>query len=327
MSEGRDAILAFVTPPDPHDRLFHAAFSRPSLLREFLEHYLDADVAALLDLDRVEVVQESFVDPDLQKHSSDLLVEVGRRDTPDDTTSIYILLEHKSYPDADTPLQLLRYMVAIWQRDRAAGRPLRPIVPVIVHHGPRPWTPRTLRALVEPPVALARFVPHFDCVVVDLSRIPDEDILARESPEVRVVALVLKHVFGPLREQLDVVGRELASAARQPGGEDFVETVLTYLAGAGERLQRGDLARLLRSIPEGRSMMPTIADEYRAEGAAPVLVLLRQTIADVLRFRFGTLPAVLERRLERADLETLEALRPQLLRADTLADVTAQLPD
>ena len=65
---------------------------------------------------------------------------------------VYVLVEHKSYSDSEAVLQMLSYMVRIWQRHvngkgnegrtaRAArARTLPPIIPLLAYSGTRPWT-------------------------------------------------------------------------------------------------------------------------------------------------------------------------------------------
>jgi len=77
----------------------------------------------------------------LIEESADLLYHVNLHKQGD--AYLYILLEHKSYPDPQTPFQLLRYLVRIWERDSREGEDLRPIVPVVVYHGQERWRAAT----------------------------------------------------------------------------------------------------------------------------------------------------------------------------------------
>jgi len=56
-------------------------------------------------------VPGSFVDENLAQHHSDLLFQLQLKNG--DPAFAYLLLEHKSSPDAATALQLLRYIVRI----------------------------------------------------------------------------------------------------------------------------------------------------------------------------------------------------------------------
>jgi len=60
---------------NPHDKFFKEIFTRRSVVRQFLAHYLPPDVVDLLDLNAIEVTKDSFVDPHLKEYSSDLLLK------------------------------------------------------------------------------------------------------------------------------------------------------------------------------------------------------------------------------------------------------------
>lgn len=49
-------------PANPHDQFFKYALGQPQAAREFLRHYLPAEISATLDLSEVELVKDSFVD-------------------------------------------------------------------------------------------------------------------------------------------------------------------------------------------------------------------------------------------------------------------------
>ena len=79
-----------------HDKFFRETFAEPVMAAEFLRHYLPPDLAAALDLDRLEVLKESFVDEEFKEHFSDLLCRVPLK--TGSAVFIYILIEHKSSP-------------------------------------------------------------------------------------------------------------------------------------------------------------------------------------------------------------------------------------
>jgi predicted transposase/invertase (TIGR01784 family) len=99
-----------LTTPNPHDHFFKASWSRPEVAKGFLTHYLPAEVRAVLDLNTLRLSKDSFIDEALQGHYSDLLYHVERYSGQG--VYVYVLMEHKSYPDRWTVFQLLRYISA-----------------------------------------------------------------------------------------------------------------------------------------------------------------------------------------------------------------------
>ena len=104
---------------NPHDKFFKETFTRLEVARDFFANYLPEGVTTVLNLDTLALQSGSFIDPDLQEQFADLLYRVALHD--DSEAYLYILLEHKSYPDLQTPFQLLRYLVRIWERDGREG--------------------------------------------------------------------------------------------------------------------------------------------------------------------------------------------------------------
>ncbi len=115
----------------PHDEFFSYVFSDPENARDFLKENLPAEALSLLNLDTIRISKESFVDEELRSHQSDILIEAALC-SPGEPAFIYILVEHKAYPDKWALLQLLSYPVKIWKGKR--GKKLPVIIPVIFYH-------------------------------------------------------------------------------------------------------------------------------------------------------------------------------------------------
>lgn len=150
---------------NPHDRFFKETFTRIEVARDFFANYLPRPVVDVLDLESLTLQSGSFIDSDLQEQFADLLYQVDlHADVPgpgEDSAYLYLLLEHKSYPDPNTPFQLLRYLVRIWERDVQGEKALRPIVPVVVYHGRERWRVATeFGGLFDAPEALRAYWPQ-----------------------------------------------------------------------------------------------------------------------------------------------------------------------
>lgn len=123
---------------NPHDHFFKESFSRPEVAHSFFENYLPASVLNILDLNTLVLQKDSFIDPDLSEHFSDLLYQADTRDGR--SVFVYLLLEHKSDPERWTPVQLLGYLLRIMEQTiRQKTRQLPVVVPLVVYHGQRRW--------------------------------------------------------------------------------------------------------------------------------------------------------------------------------------------
>jgi predicted transposase/invertase (TIGR01784 family) len=81
---------------NPHDRFFKEVFSHPEAAAEFFAAFLPKEIVALLDISKLEPIKDSFIDPSLQEHLSDLIYSVPLKNGSQ--AYIYALIEHKSAP-------------------------------------------------------------------------------------------------------------------------------------------------------------------------------------------------------------------------------------
>jgi len=212
-----------------HDKLFKEVWSDLDNARTFLENYLPPDLLAVMDLKSLEIHKGSFVEKNLKEYHSDLLYRVN---TSQSQAFIYILFEHKSYPDSLIHLQLLKYMAGIWTlalKQNRSGK-LSPIVPLVMYHGKKAWVaPESFSGLFEGDLDQTRtYIPDFRYLLFDLTRFSDEEI--RGTILVRVVLLMLKYVFNPaFEDKLPGIFRLFSDLLRQETGLQTLETLLRYL--------------------------------------------------------------------------------------------------
>ncbi|MBD3314867.1 MAG: Rpn family recombination-promoting nuclease/putative transposase, partial [Chitinivibrionales bacterium] len=248
---------------NPHDLFFKEVFGQKEAALGFFRAYLPSEVFALLEPDSLERVNAAFVDQELTEHFSDILYAVSIQGMP---AYLYLLFEHKSYVDEQTPLQLLRYMVRIWEshlkEDRTAKR-LPVIIPLVLYHGPERWKVGCdFRNLFEVNEVLTRYIPTFAAEIYDLSHLPDEEI--RGELLVRASLLVMKYIFDPaLIEHLPRILLLWEEVARAKGAKECLEIVIRYLASTLPAENRSDLSRaVVTAIKESEVIMPTIAQKW-----------------------------------------------------------------
>jgi len=316
---------------NPHDRFFKDLFSRSEAAQDFLRYYLPAELVNLLDLSSLEVGKDSFIDPDLQTHFSDLLYKV-RLHTGEET-HVYVLFEHKSYPDPLIALQVLRYMVRIWEQGLKQNQPLLPVIPLVVYHGLTRWrVSLNFTDLFNLPQAMKPYVPEYAYWLCDLSRYSDEEI--RGVVTLRVGLLLLKYI---LREDLGAHLREilalLQDLSRQRTGLDYLQTILRYLAGSTDKISPDELRQAVTQVfAEGEDLMPTIAEQWieqglmeglargreegREEGREAALIVLRRTLSN----RFEVPLDYFDEILQSLDLAEITQLSEAAFETDSLAD-------
>lgn len=124
---------------DPHDKFIRETFSRKDVAAGFLDGNLPGEIRKNVNLATLSIVKDSFIDKELKEHFSDILYTVKYRKTD---MFIYLLFEHKSYPDQLSGFQILRYETKIWEqylKQNPKAKKLPPIFPMLLYHGQAEW--------------------------------------------------------------------------------------------------------------------------------------------------------------------------------------------
>lgn len=200
--------------PTPHNNFFHFALSHLPNARGLIETQLSQAALAELDLGSLQLLPGSFIDPDLSEKFSDLLFSVNlnaeRSAGMKDEVLVYFLFEHKSQSDPLTVLQLLSYIVRIWEKRLRDGVPLCPVVPLVVYHGEAGWTAaRSMAELIPASAGLAEYQIRFQPLLLDLSRLDDDQIAGE--PLLRNTLRLLK--YSRSKQLVDKLGDNSADRA------------------------------------------------------------------------------------------------------------------
>jgi predicted transposase/invertase (TIGR01784 family) len=314
---------------NPHDRFFRRTFGDRELALEYLRHYLPPEVRQQLDLDTLRLTSTSLVDEELAEHQNDLLYEVAT--TAGQELYLYILIEHKSYPDKWVLLQLLRYMVKLWQKEVAEGHTgntavLRPILPLIVYHGYPVWPFSTNFAdyFASASPAIQPYLPQFTAVLHDLSVTANQEIAG--TPSLQALLLALRHILDQqLAERFEWFIRTIFAISQEPHGYQLLQLIVYYYGVATTKINRQEMERVLKlQGNEGEKLMRTVAMEYqeealekgRQEGA---VVGQQQAVLSFLKARFMVVPAFVELRLKQVqDTAVLNSAITQAAQVTTL---------
>ncbi len=299
---------------NPHDAFFKQFLSKPEIAADFLTQHLPSELLALLALPTLAEQKESFVDEALRSHFGDLLYQVQTKGGK--PLYLYLLFEHKSYPDDDVAFQVLRYKVRIWEKEIGKAKRLTPIVALVVYHGEVKWTaPLNFADLFEwekdeqeVGVVLQRYLPEFVYHLVDLSALSDAEI--QGGVWLRVFELLLKHIFDPtLGQQLYNILALTIELAQQVSGMEMLVTMLRYVARAGPGASKEEIHQTVMQLfaKEGGVLMKTAAQEWMEEAEAiglqkgeaiglekGMLHAQRQMILNILQHRFDPSKEALE---------------------------------
>ncbi|MEW6747083.1 MAG: Rpn family recombination-promoting nuclease/putative transposase [Planctomycetota bacterium] len=326
--------------PDPHDRLTKATFSDPAHAAGELRSVLPREVVESLDFDTLTQYRGEWHDKLLAKRQSDLLFSIQGRGGGQ--ALIYVVVEHKSTLDPMAPLQLLGYMVRLWEAwlaQNPTARQLPAILPVVLAHDLREWrSPRRFGELFgatgEPAGPLAPFLPDFYFFLDDLAAQPDQVLRKREmTPPGKLTLLALRNMRGE-RDLFDLLwdwlGLLREASKGSPAGEVLSELICYILEVRPEtdvsQVERFIAMNVDKSISEP---FVSIADHLRAEGrseghSAGLLEGKRLLLVQLMTTRFGALPPEFSRRIQTGGHAELDRWAQRILSASSLADVFAE---
>jgi predicted transposase/invertase (TIGR01784 family) len=228
-----------------HDRFFRAAFSRHEVVVDFIRAYLPPDFTTQLDLSSLSRLADSHVDQKLAQHYVDMLFSVN---FGQQSITIALLLEHKSYPEQYPHFQLNRYLLNYWDDQIKAKKPLQPVVPIVLYHGRTTWSRQSMRSYFPTMTDdLSQFLPLFNYFLIDLNQ--PENSAELTSNYAQLTAGLLKTIRDKerLSQMLDELSLVIAQLAEDDPGQRFIQTALLYI-GQGSKLKTVEIIAIFRSI-------------------------------------------------------------------------------
>jgi predicted transposase/invertase (TIGR01784 family) len=182
--------LAFMN--HPHDKYARFVLQNLEVALELLRFILPPEILAVIDLNALQLSEDSFLDPKLREQFSDICY--SGKTLGGEPIDIVIIFEHKSKLDRWALEQLLHYISGYWSSNRKQEQPLAPPIPILVYHDQPPIdleTPATL--FPKAPSALLPFVPSFKYILLDVCRLPDDLLENLPFLRLRNILLAMKY--------------------------------------------------------------------------------------------------------------------------------------
>lgn len=174
-------------------------FEEPELCSQLFNDYLDMDILKNIPPDAIKDVTERFIPMFTEERNADVIKEVH---LPDDEAIFIALIEHKSGVDYNVVMQILRYMVYIWEDYEKRCNKMQPgisktksfkyppVFPIVYYEGSDEWTADMMLAdRVALYDAFREFVPNFKYYLISL-RNYDKNELINKRNELSFVMLI-----------------------------------------------------------------------------------------------------------------------------------------
>lgn len=226
-----------------HDGFFKYFYSVPANARSLLEiasgrNQNLSELLSNVDLNTLESLPSAYNnvgergEADVAFKAKTIDSESGNEGDKKNGKEVYVglLLEHKSYDDSAVLEQIYRYMFNVMVNKNDSKFPWLPSKAIIIYNGRKNWDP--LAAFRKG--HRAKFQGHdlpFECVLVNMADIEDDDCLTAENPEAALGALVMKYAFNAkaINARLSIV-EDLLQKLPEMTRYLIVEKIKVYLS-------------------------------------------------------------------------------------------------
>jgi len=216
----------------------------------------------------LELDKTSYVDEELKESFSDLVYNCKYNQKT--KIKISILIEHKSYAPDYPHIQLLKYLLKIWESNIKQKQNLIPVIPLIFYHGKEKWK---LRSFYDSFIGIDReiepFLPSFKYLLTDLSLFSDTEIEnLYNAITVQISLLLMKRIFDEdkIKRDLFTIFSGLEQIVETERGEKFLISIFSYIYHNTE-IKSGELNRAITKISNlGGQIAMTTATKLRQEG-------------------------------------------------------------
>ncbi|GHT18438.1 transposase [Planctomycetales bacterium] len=299
-----------------HDEFVRAVFAHVELVIEFLKLYIGntpvgRKLLQQLDLKRIRLETTHFFGEEGRERIADLIfwipVKRGKG-----STGIVFVFEHKSERKRSMAFQLLKYLVAIWNKFFSEAKNpenQKFVLPapllIVLHNGAKPIIDKpTLENYIAKIIGTKRFIPKFDYELVDLPALSIEEL--GKAPLLRVILELLKRATdGTLYDVRKQILEPLAEIRDDEKTRYWIQRILQYMDKALKRAKKELTPELIDEVikpiynERSAEMSLTFLEKLEAKGEARGRAegeanFGRNAVLDVLRSRFKRVPKRIE---------------------------------
>ena len=214
-----------------HDKFFKETFSNKEEATDLLRNALPKPLLKNLKLNTLQLDKTSYIDEELKESFSDLVFDCKYKG--ETNIKISILIEHKSYTPDYPHIQLLKYLLKIWETNIKQKQDLVPVIPIIFYHGKEKWKSinfsqyfKGIDQNIEP------FLPAFNYLLTDLYSYTDTEIEnLYKAITVQMSLLLMKSIFNEeiIKQNLFTIFSGVEQIIETERGKKFLMSILLYI--------------------------------------------------------------------------------------------------
>lgn len=165
----------------------------PTMMSQLLNGYVDIGIIKDIRPEDIVDVTERFIPMFTEERDADVVKKVHVRTTTEEFDFFIALIEHKSGVDYNVVMQLLRYMVLIWEDfehqmekkskgiSKTKGFKYPPVLPIVYYEGQEEWTASTeLAERIALNETFFEYVPNYRYYLISLNKYDREELIEKK---------------------------------------------------------------------------------------------------------------------------------------------------
>ncbi|MBF0610438.1 MAG: Rpn family recombination-promoting nuclease/putative transposase [Magnetococcales bacterium] len=316
-------------PARDTDSIYHLLFSYPKMVADLLQAFMDAQLLALLDLEKMRRHNSKFTARQGERRRSDVVWEIPTRQGG--SVFIILMLEFQSGIEEWMVLRyggyaFLLYQQLVDERKLKAADGLPPILPILLYNGEPRWDAATqVQTMIRLPAgsSLWNFQPGMGYYVMDEGSYPKEMLEA--SPYLSAILFRMEHPTDP--EGMVRAAQDAAAwFAKHPDGPPVKHLFRELLLAGLTRLKVETPHVVPENFQEVVIMLAARVEkwamEYERKGKLKGKLEGRaEMLFEQLQDRFGAVPDWVRTKLSEADLDTLKGWSKKIFGAEKIEQI------
>jgi len=252
------------TPSKPHDRYVKELLSHHDAAVAFLQQALPQNIAALLDIQKLQHTHSSYTTKELREHISDIVLRVPILGS-ENQAEVTVLIEHKSYKDRKLPFQLLSYIAAGYQQQMKKDKKLHVIIPIVYYHGKHKWDiPALADYFPSVPEEIRKYVPQWSLEMMSIRNLSPDQIQNITNTMLKTALIIQKGAHKRIFA-MEEYARVFNTLHAENEGNFFISTMV-FIFETGV-LQESELSNITKELNNNmRTKTLTIKEELIARG-------------------------------------------------------------